>query len=156
MLNPGLQQTQIDLFKTKIMKRITLVTGLLIIHACICAQSNAMDKINALTKEMEQDFNANNMLKVSAVYLDTAAMLGGGMNVTGREGIDAYWMSLKDKSASWKLETDKIEDYDKVVIQRGRSYLSSASGMKSNVRFILIWKKVGNSYRILYDSFTRL
>ncbi|HMI80022.1 MAG TPA: hypothetical protein VK484_14580 [Ferruginibacter sp.] len=76
--------------------------------------------------------------------------------MTGREGIDAYWMSLKDKSASWKLETDKIEDYDKVVIQRERSYLSSASGMKSNVRFILIRKKVDNSYRILYDSFTRL
>ncbi|HMI80023.1 MAG TPA: hypothetical protein VK484_14585 [Ferruginibacter sp.] len=50
------------------MKRITLVIGLLIIHTGICAQSNATDKINNLTKEMEQDFNANNMLKVSAVY----------------------------------------------------------------------------------------
>jgi hypothetical protein len=63
---------------------------------------------------------------------------------------------MQDKSATWKLETDKIEDYDKIVIQRGRSYLASASGMKSNVRFIVIWKKTGDTYRILYDSFTRL
>jgi len=120
------------------------------------AQQSATDKINNLVKEMEAEFNANKMMKVSAYYLDSAVIMGGGMNITGRTGIDNYWGALQDKSASWKLETDKIEDYGQVIIQRGRSYLSSASGMKSNVRFIVIWKKTGDSYRILYDSFTRL
>ncbi len=156
MVNSVIPGMRIDLVKIKIMKRTIVTLVLLIGPFIIYAQSNATDKINALTKEMEQDFNANNMLKVSAIYLDSALIMGGGMNVTGRKSIDDYWLSLKDKSASWRLETDKIEDFDKIVIQRGRSYLSSASGMKSNVRFILIWKKEGNSYRILYDSFTRL
>ena len=114
------------------------------------------DKIKALNAAMEQEFNANNMDKVSAFYLDSALIIGGGANTSGRKDIDAYWLSLKDKSASWKLETDKVEDYGDVVIQRGRSYLSFGSGGKSNVRFILIWKKVAGSYRILYDSFFRL
>jgi len=130
---------------------LALLTGPVIMYA-----QTGTDKINALTKMMEQEFNANNMLPVAAYYLDSALIMGGGMNVTGRKNIDDYWLSLKDRSASWKLETDKIEDHDKIIIQRGRSYLSSASGMKSNVRFILIWKKTGDTYRILYDSFTRL
>jgi ketosteroid isomerase-like protein len=131
---------------------LTLVIGSVISYA----QPTSADKINVLTKEMEKEFNANNMQKVASYYLDTATIIGGGMNVSGRNDIDRYWMSLKDKSAGWKLETDKIEDYDKIVIQRGRSYLSFGSGGQSNVRFILIWKKTGDSYEILYDTFTRL
>ena len=119
-------------------------------------QSNVFDKINVLNKEMEKEFNTNNMQRVASYYLDSATIIGGGMNVTGRKNIDSYWMSLKDQSANWRLETDKIEDYDQIIIQRGRSYLTMGSGGQSNVRFILIWKKTGNSYRILYDTFFKL
>ena len=120
------------------------------------SQFTTSEKITALNKEMEKTFNNNDMLKVATFYLDSAVIMGGGMNLTGRTNIDNYWLSLKDNGASWKLETDKIEDYDNIVIQRGRSYLSSGSGMQSNVRFILIWKKTGDNYKVLYDSFTRL
>lgn len=123
----------------------------------ICfSQVTVPDKITALNKEMEVSFNGNDMLKIASFYLDSAVILGGGMNLTGRTNIDNYWMSLKNKNATWKLEIDKIEDYDNIVIQRGISYLSSGSGMQSNVRFLLIWKKTGSSYKVLYDSFTRL
>ena len=105
---------------------------------------------------MEQEFNANNMEKVSAFYLDSALIIGGGANTSGRKDIDAYWMSLKGQSATWKLETDKVEDFGEVIIQRGRSYLTFASGGKSNVRFILVWKKTGDTYRVLYDTFFRM
>lgn len=105
---------------------------------------------------MEMAFNNNDMNKVAGYYLDSAVILGGGTNMTGRKNIDNYWLSLKDKGATWKLEIDKIEDYETIVIQRGRSYLSSGSGSQSNVRFILIWKKIDGFYKILYDSFTRL
>jgi ketosteroid isomerase-like protein len=123
------------------------------------SQSDVTSKVTVLNKEMEKAFNNNDMIKVASFYLDSAVILGGGMNLTGRTNIDNYWLSLKDKAASWRLEIDKIEDYDNIVIQRGRSYLSSGSngaGMQSNVRFILIWKKTGESYKVLYDSFTRL
>lgn len=138
------------------MKNTILLCTLLIASAVSYSQSKIADKITGLNKEMEQAFNSNDMLKVAALYLDSAAIIGGGMNVTGRKAIDNYWTSLKDKSASWKLEIDKIEDFDQVVIQRGRSYLTFSSGSQSNVRFILIWKKTGDTYSILYDTFTRL
>ena len=92
------------------------------------------------------------MLRVSAFYLDSSVISGGRMNVTGRSGIDNYWLSLKDKSAKWRLEIDSVEDYGEIVIQKGKSFLSSTN-MQSNVRFVLIWKKVNDNYRILYDLF---
>ncbi len=138
------------------MKNTILFLALLIVSSVTSSQSKIADKITALNKEMEQAFNSNDMLKVSTLYLDSAAIVGGGMIVTGRKAIDNYWLSLKDKSAKWKPEIDKIEDYDQVVIQQGRSYLSFSSGGQSNVRFILTWKKTGDSYNILYDTFTRL
>ena len=141
------------------MKTILFIISITFHSVFTFSQSNVPGKITALNKEMEKDFNSNNMLKVAAYYLDSAVILGGGMNLTGRTSIDNYWLSLKDKAANWRLEIDKIEDYDNIVIQRGRSYLTSTSNgaeRQSNVRFILIWKKTGDSYKVLYDSFTRL
>src|SRR5258705_3530077 len=129
------------------MKNNILLLVLLIGPVMAYTQSNVHDKINVLNKEMEKEFNSNNMQKVASYYLDSATIIGGGMNVTGRKNIDSYWMSLKDQSANWRLETDKIEDYDQILIQRGRSYLTMGSGGQSNVRFVLIWKKTEDSYR---------
>jgi ketosteroid isomerase-like protein len=136
------------------MKKYFILFGFLLPTAIF--SQPVSEKITALNKEMETAFNKNDMASVAGFYLDSALILGGGTNLTGRKNIDNYWLSLKDRGAIWKLEIDKIEDFDKIVIQRGRSYLTSGSGMQSNVRFILIWKKEGESYRILYDSFTRL
>lgn len=145
-------------FEIKItgMKIIFLLLVITISSFKLFSQSKVADKITALNKEMEKSFNSNDMLKVAAFYLDTAVILGGGSNLTGRANLDNYWSSLKDKGATWKLEIDKIEDHGNIIIQRGRSYLSFGSDRQSNVRFILIWKKVADSYKILYDSFTRL
>ena len=138
------------------MKKILFLLTIMLSCAGAFSQSKVADKITALNKEMETDFNSNNMLKVAAMYLDSAVILGGGTNLTGRTNLDNYWLSLKDKGATWKLEIDKIEDHGDIVIQRGRSYLTMGPDRQSNVRFILIWKKTANSYKVLYDSYTRL
>ena len=138
------------------MKTIFLVTCMVMSSMVTFSQLNVENIISRLNKEMEKDFNKNDMLAVSAYYLDSAVILGGGMNITGRKSIDNYWLSLKDKTATWKLEIDKIEDHETIVIQRGRSYLKMGEGNQSNVRFILIWKRSGDTYKVLYDFLTRL
>jgi ketosteroid isomerase-like protein len=113
------------------MKIFLLVIGLALNPAISFSQPDVTNKIIALNKEMENAFNNNDMGKVASFYLDSATILGGGMNLIGKINIDNYWLSLKDKGSKWRLEIDKIEDYDNIVIQRGRSYLSSGSGMQS-------------------------
>lgn len=137
------------------MKTILLAIFFCISYNGLSAQSSVVDKIIALNKQLETDFNSNELHKVAALYLDSAVVMGGGLNITGRTALDNYWMSLKDKGAKWKLEIDKVEDYGDIVIQRGRSYLAFPE-RQSNVRFILVWKKEKGSYKVLYDTYTRL
>ncbi|HEY0067026.1 MAG TPA: nuclear transport factor 2 family protein [Flavisolibacter sp.] len=136
-----------------------LLTALFLLFCSIVSAQKDNTAIRELTKDMETAFNSRDMLKVSALYLDSAGISGGRQYITGRNNIDNYWLSLKDRNAEWKLETDGIEDYGDVVLQRGRSYLTFKSGetqRQSNVRFLLVWKKTGQSYKILYDYFSGL
>ena len=115
------------------------------------------DRIEEINRSMEKSFHENDMIKVASFYLDSAMISGGRMSITGRNGIDRYWMSLKDQNAQWKLETESIEDYGAFVLERGMSFLkfktSDGAGQESNVRFFIIWKKIGDDYKILYDVF---
>ncbi len=141
------------------MKKIFLIIAFVTCFFASYAQSTVQDKIEALNKEMENSFRENDMLKVASFYLDTALISGGRMNITGRIRIDQYWMSLKDKNGKWKLETESTDDFGSYVLQRGRSYLKfklNGTEKESNVRFFIIWKKIDEGYKILYDVFTRL
>ncbi len=142
------------------MKIIVFTISLFASCTILKSQPSTDDKVVVeLNKQMEKLFAQNDMKGVAAFYLDTAIISGGRMTVTGRANIDNYWLSLKDQGATWKLEIDAIEDYGQLVIQRGRSYLTQNSGgaqRSSNVKFLLIWKKIGNEYKVLYDYYSML
>jgi ketosteroid isomerase-like protein len=143
------------------MKKIFLITV-----SCFCffasyAQTVTVnEKIEELNRQMEKSFRENDMLVVASFYLDSALISGGRMSISGRKGIDQYWMSLKDQNAEWKLETESIEDFGAYVLEKGKSFLKfkTAAGteQESNVRFFIMWKKTADSYKILYDVFKRL
>ena len=140
------------------MKIINLFFLLLTSGYCF-SQSKTDISIKQLNKEMENYFNKNDMQNVSSFYLDSSVISGGRMRITGRSGIDNYWLMMKDKGYSWKLVIDSIEDYDQIVIQNGKSYLTkteNGSKKQMNTRFLLIWKKTGDSYKIIYDLFSSL
>ncbi len=141
------------------MKKIFLIIAFFICFSASYAQLTVKDKIENLNREMENSFRENDMLKVASFYLDSALISGGQMNITGRKGIDQYWMSLKERNAQWKLETESTEEFGIYVLQRGKSFLKfkiNGTEQASNVRFFIIWKKTADSYKILYDIFTRL
>lgn len=136
-----------------------ILSGLLFCFVQACFSQKNVLTIRELNKSMENAFNSNDMLKVASLYLDSAIISGGRSHITGRTNIDNYWLTLKDKSASWKLEIDAVEDYESIIIQRGKSYLTFSSNSvqrQSNVKFLLVWKKVDSGYKILYDYFSML
>ena len=125
------------------------------------SQSTVADQIKDLNIQMEKSFKENDMIRVASFYADSALISGGGrMNVTGRAAIDQYWNGLKDRGSDWKLEVDSVEEFGLYVLQRGRSYLKTKGRdgvvRNSDVRFFLVWKKTGDSYKIITDVYTRL
>lgn len=143
------------------MKKTILTSATFIFILASHAQS-VREKIETLNREMEKSFVQNDMLKVSSIYADSANISSGSgrMNVSGRKAIDRYWLSLKDRGVSWKLEIDLIEDFGVYVLQRGRSYLKSKGSdgktRDSDTRFFIVWIKSGDSYKILSDIYTGL
>ena len=141
------------------MRSTIILVCLLFITGYCFSQSKSVNSIKELNKEMEDYFNRNEMQNVSAFYFDSSVISGGRMRITGRSGIDNYWQMMKDKGYNWKLVVDSIEDYGQIVIQNGKSYLTKTENgaeKQMNTRFLLIWKKTGDSYKILYDLFSSL
>lgn len=139
-----------------LMNHNLLKAACVIAFLAFASPSYTQSPISALTAEMEKEFNAGNFLAVAGYYRDSAYITGGRTNVTGRENLDAYWKAFAGKKATWRLETDSMEDYGAIILHRGRSYLttfSDAGQRQSNVRFLLVWKKTGDSYKVLYDYY---
>ena len=69
------------------------------------AQTNdtsVRQQIRVLNQQMEDAFNANDMLKVAAFYSDDGEVVyPNGYTVKGRDGLNNYWNGLKDKGRGW-------------------------------------------------------
>ncbi|MDX1651472.1 MAG: nuclear transport factor 2 family protein [Brumimicrobium sp.] len=118
--------------------------------------SNAIIKEN---REMENAFHANDFKKVASFYSDDAVMVGNRHQVEGRTAIDNYWLGLKDRGISWKLENVHLEVHDNVAIQRGISrmaFIHDGSEHLSEVRFTLVWKKIEGNWKIVVDHYSLL
>ena len=116
--------------------------------------------IEKLNKEMERVFNANDMAATAAFYSDDAEISGSNYVVTGRENLDNYWLSLKDRGRGWKLTVIEIGGTDDYIYQLGNSdltYMVNGKETKSVTNFVLIWKKQkDNGYKIFRDYLTNI
>lgn len=117
-------------------------------------------QIRLLTAQMEDAFNANDMVKVAAFYADDAEIVyDNGYTVKGRTGLDNYWGSLKDKGRGWKLTVVDIGGGGDFVYQLGQSdlkHMSRDKETRSVTNFVLLWKKQPDgSYKIFRDYLTK-
>ena len=142
-----------------------ILTFLLLIPGFFCgAQNNAAKTwttIDSLNKEMEKAFNQNDMAKVASFYSDDAEIAAENYSVKGRDNLDSYWASLKDKGRGWKLTVVEIGGNGEFIYELGKSDLSHLRGnnpnpVKSITNFILIWKlQKDGSYKIFKDYLTK-
>jgi ketosteroid isomerase-like protein len=127
------------------------------INSTSCAE--IITQILNKNREMEAAFNINDMLKLASFYSDSSILIGEKLIVKGREQVDSYWMSLRDKGVSWNLENIKIDFCDSIAVQQGISRLVySTQGQKniSVVRFTLVWKQVNDDWFIEIDHYSTI
>ncbi|MHA4843557.1 YybH family protein [Flavitalea antarctica] len=158
-----------NIYKTAIQDRICtgIFFTLILIHfniLTLVAQSlpdkaAVKKEIARLNQEMEAAFNNNDMLKVAAFYADDGEIVDESYTVKGREGLEKYWVALKDKGRGWKLSVVEVGGEGEFVYQLGRSdlkYLREDKEANSITNFVLIWRKhPGGSYKIFRDYLTR-
>jgi pimeloyl-ACP methyl ester carboxylesterase/ketosteroid isomerase-like protein len=121
--------------------------------------SDVKERIAQLNREMENAFNRDEMLKVSAFYADDAEITGDNFSVKGRKEIDKYWLDLKGKGKSWKLQIVEIGGRDDLIYQLGVSDLVAVINGKEQkfvTNFIVLWKlQKDGSYKIHRDFITK-
>jgi ketosteroid isomerase-like protein len=89
------------------------------VPAVLVGQQPLKRQIDSLHASMTAAFNASPPA-TAAFYADDAAMIGGGMRVSGREGIDRYWGRITP-TATWKLEVLDVGGDDASPWVHGRS-----------------------------------
>lgn len=110
-------------------------------------------------REMELAFNANDMMGVAAFYSDSCVLIGENVLIKGREEVDSYWKSLKDKGISWDLKNVQIDVCDGLAVQQGISklvYIFQGQEQVSVVRFTLVWKRINEEWFIEVDHYSRI
>jgi ketosteroid isomerase-like protein/pimeloyl-ACP methyl ester carboxylesterase len=121
--------------------------------------SGMKERIAQLNREMENAFNQDEMLKVSAFYADDAEIIGDNLSIKGRKEIDKYWLDLKGKGKSWKLQIVEIGGRDDMLYQLGVSDLVAVFNGKEQkfvTNFIVLWKlQKDGSYKIYRDFITK-
>lgn len=123
--------------------------------------SSAVQKqIMLLNRQMEEAFNKNDMPKVASFYADDGEIVyNNNYTVKGRQNLNNYWLSLKDKGRGWKLTVVEIGGGNDFVYQLGKSDLKHVSGdreMNSVTNFVLIWRKQADgNYKIFRDFLTK-
>jgi ketosteroid isomerase-like protein len=146
----------------------TLISTLFFLLTNHYTHSQSIDSINlkdqtsqiiSKNREMEAAFAANDMMKVASFYSDSCLLIGENVLIKGREKTNAYWISLKDRGISWRLENIKIDACDSLAVQQGISklvYMFQGREQLSVVRFTLVWKRVNGEWLIEVDHYSTI
>ncbi|WP_223786555.1 YybH family protein [Marinicella meishanensis] len=113
--------------------------------------------LNAVLKEMEQQFAANQMSAIAMHYTTDAQMLEpGGRIHRGQKAIEAYWQSLDGQGIAWELELLDVASHGQVVSSLVTSHLTyqdQDQAVTAKTRALIIWRKTTDGYRIHRDFF---
>ncbi|WP_224485015.1 SgcJ/EcaC family oxidoreductase [Robertkochia aurantiaca] len=117
-------------------------------------------EILQVNHEMESAFNRKDYKAVAEYYSDDAVLVSEGIELHGREAIDAYWMAMEDRGIAWELENTEIIPDVTTAVQRGISRLTyldySGTEVVSRVKFTLLWVKSNEQWKIRIDHYSKL
>lgn len=151
----------------KTMKSLITLCSFLLLTTALTAGSDfsknqtttiGSEEILQRNREMEAALRANDMMKLASFYSDSGMIIGNNILIKGREGIDAYWMNIKDRGVDWELESIKIDICDGLAVQQGISkltFLLHKEPYISIVRFTLVWKKIDGKWLIEIDHYSK-
>jgi ketosteroid isomerase-like protein len=108
--------------------------------------------IDSLHAAMVAAFTAD-AASTAEFYADDAAIVGGGMRVTGRDAVNTYWKGISPGS-TWQLEVLDVGGTPDSPWVHGRSTLKSGSGRTSITEYIgLLQRGVDGQLRFRIDAY---
>jgi ketosteroid isomerase-like protein len=124
----------------------------LALPTALAAQTPLKAQIDSLHSAMVAAFAAD-PASTAKFYTDDAGVVGGGMRVVGRDGVNNYWKSI-GAGSTWKLEVLDVGGIPEAPWVHGRSTLTGASGRVSLTEYIgLLQRGVDGQLRFRLDAY---
>jgi ketosteroid isomerase-like protein len=128
------------------------IAALALIPCSLSAQAPLKTQIDSLHAAMVAAFAAD-PASTTKFYTDDAAVVGGGMRVVGRAGVDNYWKQISPGS-TWQLEVLDVGGIPEAPWVHGRSTLRSGSGRTSITEYIgLLQRGLDGQLRFRVDAY---
>lgn len=114
------------------------------------------DLIAAANETFMAAFKAGNAAAVADLYTEEGKVLPPNSDVvTGRQAIHAFWQGLLDMGIKQaKLEISEVERCGNTAYEVSKFSLFGAGGqVLEQGKYIVIWKKVGDQWKLHRDIF---
>lgn len=111
--------------------------------------------IEATISDWMTAFSQDDAAGVAACYTEDAQLLPpNDPIVRGREAVQAWFQGVIDAGLDVRLEIVELEGYGDTAYEIGKATVMSADGQViDDSKYIVIWKKVGDAWRMHRDIF---
>ncbi|MCM8854132.1 MAG: DUF4440 domain-containing protein [Candidatus Thiodiazotropha sp.] len=119
--------------------------------------SDIHSTIRALTDNFESTFSIGDVTKIAECYTDNGMLLPTGFDfVKGKQDIKEFWQSAIDMGIKHiKIDILEVEQHDDTAIEMSNYTLSDSDKQVIDAgKGIVIWKKMGNSWKMHRDIWT--
>ena len=130
------------------------ITAVLIVGVLVHGQGKTDPTLNKLAAEFETAVNAGDAAKVAAMYADDAVLMAPNEPmVKGRSAIEATFkkMMKQEGKVTLKLTPFHSEIAGERAHEAGTVTLKLPGGQTVNEKYLVIYKRVGNEWKIAYD-----
>jgi uncharacterized protein (TIGR02246 family) len=123
----------------------------------VLAGGNVRSEIEAANRVFEAAFSRGDGAGVAALYTDNAQLLPAQSDfVSGTEAIGKFWQAAFDSGLKEvTLVTTEVEKHGDTAYEVGKLEIRGADGtVLDNAKYVVIWKKVGPSWKLHRDIWT--
>lgn len=138
------------------MKRFLIVVGLaaaLAVTGAVHGQGKTDPALNKLAAAFEAAFNAKDAAKVASFYAeDAVAMPPNRPMVKGRSAIEAELKAdMQKQPVTLKLSPFESAITGDRAYEAGTAAITLPDGRKLDEKYLVMYKRVGNEWKIAYD-----
>jgi uncharacterized protein (TIGR02246 family) len=133
------------------MKTILAVLLAMVVSSPVCA-GDVKSEIDQQNEAFEQAYTSHDFKKLGEFYTEDAVVYFQGSDVLkGREDIQKVWESYEKDMTAVDYQTVEVIDAGDYAIQFGK-YDATCQGKPDQGRYMTVWKKDGDSWKIVRDS----
>jgi ketosteroid isomerase-like protein len=131
---------------------VVLLLGL---GAAVPGQGKRDATLDKLTLEFAAAYSARDAARVASFYADRAVVMAPDMPmVRGREAIEAYYKhGFAQSSGTLRLQPLESAITGATAYEAGTSTLVATRGDESAGKYVVIYERIRNEWKIVYDIF---